>query len=137
LELVRKNINMETKFGFERGRDESKKRKRDQMAGEEVMAEIELFGAPPEQPRLSLGELLKQMSIAAEDLEVEERKLDKECDEILGQFNTVVGDMTDLLYGNFTSPDIVPKVVDQMQLLMAACERTLNPGEESRIEGAP
>jgi hypothetical protein len=77
------------------------------------------------------------MSIAAEDLEVERRKLDKECDEVLGQFNTVVGDMTDLLYGNFTSPDTVPKVVDQMQLLMAACERTLNPGEESRIEKAP
>jgi centromere-localized protein 2 len=42
LELVRKNINMETKFGFERRQDESKKRKRDQMAGEEVMAEIEV-----------------------------------------------------------------------------------------------
>lgn len=91
----------------------------------------QLFGATAIQPVLPLKELLVQMERAAEDLEAEQASIDDECDEILGELRTIVGDFSDLRYGKFATPSTVEQVTREINHLVEVCGHTLDPDGES------
>jgi len=76
---------------------------------------------------LPLKELLRQMSLAAEDLEFEEATLDSECDRILGQIRTIVGDLSDLRYGKLAASSTAGQVTREINRLVEVCEHAMNP----------
>ncbi|KAF8252180.1 hypothetical protein K440DRAFT_658019 [Wilcoxina mikolae CBS 423.85] len=116
--LVRNNILREARVG-------PKPNKREQGPDEDAMAGIELYGAAPEQPMLPLKDLLREMTKAAEDLESEEATLDNECDRILGQIRTIVGDLSDLRYGKLAASNTAEQVTREINHLVEICERTI------------
>lgn len=67
------------------------------------------------------------MSAAAEDLDREFQDLDKECDTMLEELKSTIGDLSDLRYGKFTNPSLGGKVITDLENLYNTCERVLNP----------
>ena len=72
---------------------------------------------------LPLKELLQEMSLAADDLEYEDAALASECDAILDQIRTIVGDLSDLRYGKLAEPGITQQVTREIDHLVDVCER--------------
>lgn len=71
------------------------------------------------------------MNTAADDLDAEFKKLDKECDTILEELKVTIGDLSDLRYGKFGNAGIGGKVVTDLKSLHHTCEMVLNPESPS------
>lgn len=67
------------------------------------------------------------MSAAVEDLDAEFNTLDSECDVVIGELRSAIGDLSDLRYGKFATPDMDSKIVRELENLHDTCERVLNP----------
>jgi len=79
------------------------------------------------EPKLPLKELLKQMNSAVEDLDAEFNALDGECDRMLEELKSTIGDLSDLRYGKFAASDTDARIVCDLENLHDTCERALNP----------
>ncbi|KAI5846546.1 Cnl2/NKP2 family protein-domain-containing protein [Morchella snyderi] len=127
---VKKNLQFEARLGAKQRRDAKRQQREEQHIDDDATTGIELFGAAPSEPKLPLGELLQQMTAAAEDLDSEFKSLDRECDEILGDLKTTIGDLSDLRYGKFANASLDEKVVSDLENLHKTCERVLNPDSQ-------
>ncbi|KAF8471969.1 Cnl2/NKP2 family protein-domain-containing protein, partial [Kalaharituber pfeilii] len=128
---VRRNVELEVvqgkrqrKRAFEAGRSKSLAATMDELSGDTMMG-VELFGTSNYEPVLPLKELLLQMEDAAEELAAEERRLEADCNRLLEEMQTWVGDLSDLKYGKFSTPGIQGKVIEQLANLTETCERVL------------
>jgi len=81
---------------------------------------------------LPLKELLKQMERAADDLEREQVTIGDECDLILEELRTIVGDLSDLRYGKLPSSATEEHVIREINHLVSVCE---NIGGEGSVNG--
>ncbi|KAI5799970.1 Cnl2/NKP2 family protein-domain-containing protein [Geopyxis carbonaria] len=124
---IEKNIVMEARLGA-RQRKELKQRGREERTMDtDIMEGIELYGAPPTQPRLTLVELLEQMENAVTDQDEELSALDINCTELYKQMDTIVGDMSDLRYGKLPSSGSVDQIGRQLKIITDICDHVLNP----------
>ena len=73
---------------------------------------------------LPLKVLLKQMRLAAEELELEVAALDEECAHILEEVRTIIGDLSDLRYGKLASSSTTEQVTREVNHLIGVCEGT-------------
>ncbi|PUU76427.1 Cnl2/NKP2 family protein-domain-containing protein [Tuber borchii] len=126
-ERVKKNIKHEAALGIKQRSELEKKQRALKRVDDETMTAIELFGAAPMEPKLPLKELLKQMNSAVEDLDAEFNALDGECDRMLEELKSTIGDLSDLRYGKFAASDTDARIVRDLENLHDTCERALNP----------
>lgn len=89
------------------------------------MVGVELFGASNSEPIMPLEELLASMENAVEDLVEEERRLESECNRKMKVMQELVGGLSDLIYGKFSTQGIEENVVEQLENLTETCERIL------------
>ena len=131
LDRVEKNIEFEVLQGKRQRKRvlQSLRSQKNNTNGEnisaETMAGVELFGTANYEPIIPLKELLAMMEDAVEEVAAEERRLEAECDALLGEMQGWVGDMSDLIYGKFGVQGIESKVMEQLENLTETCERVL------------
>lgn len=72
----------------------------------------------------TLKSIIPELESAAEEVEDEVRRLDEEAEALLDEMRATVGGLSDLRYGKLANGELREQVLEGLERLESACEKT-------------